>query len=438
MEDIALQGRRIASPKLTASSAHAWYDYYAGYSSSFAEDAIHSLLTEGDSKRVLDPWNGSGTTSVAASLKGHEAIGVDRNPALVVIAKGRHLPASVLQSLVPLVSDVTDVAERRFEGPSLDTLAPDELSAWFAPTAQARLRSLERAIDQVLVGKVSRGPKMPVHPKDLSTLAAFFYCALFTVVRKLTVPFRASNPTWIRRPKQTAQLLVPSWEEIAQSFVDAVTELSGRLRVQHDTTASAPDLRVGAAERINLARKAHLTLGSPPYCTRIDYVIATQPELAVLGYSSVQIQRLRRTMLGSPLTERNTHRVTPPWGPTATGFLGTVHAHPSKASQTYYFRYYNQYLRGLHASVERLHRVTRRDGTVALVVQDSYYKEAHFDLPQIVMEIGERLGRQAQRIDFSVPRTMAAIHPGARAYRDSFRAVESLVVLRPCASDAGS
>ncbi len=274
----------------------------------------------------------------------------------------------------------------------------------------------------------------PVHPRQLSTLAAFFYCALFTVVRQLTAPFRASNPTWIRRPDDASQLLTTEWGVVVDGFVDAANDLSRRLRVEHDTGESSADLRVGAAERMTVDRKVDLTLGSPPYCTRIDYVIATQPELAVLGYSSDQIQNLRRAMLGSPLTRKDSIEIDSACGPLAQSFLNAVKSHPSKASSTYYSRYFGGYLHDLCAALARLHRVTRRDGTIALVVQDSFYKEAHFDLPGIVMEIGQRLGRRAERRDFAVPRTMASIHPGTRVYRSSFKAVESLVVLHPASS----
>jgi hypothetical protein len=423
-----LQATNIANPKLTPCGSQLWYDYYAGYSASFAKDAIAALLSDSNgTNRVLDPWNGSGTTTIAASVKGHRAIGIDRNPALVVIAKGRHLPASVRASLAPLANDITQVAARLLEKPFSAKL-PDELSTWFVADARAQLRALERAVHQVLVdGSVSDSP---VRPGRLSTLAAFFYCALFTVVRQLTAPFRGSNPTWIRRPTDNSQLLSTNWDAMATRFLDACATLADRLLLEHETPESIADLRVGAAERLTVARKVDLTLGSPPYCTRIDYVIATYPELAVLGYRSDQIQRLRRTMLGSPLTRNDGLGDDPRWGRTARRFLKTVEEHPSKASSTYYLRYYTGYLRGLHDALLRLDHLTRRDGTIALVVQDSYYKEAHFDLPAIVTEIGRSLGRSPERLDFDVPRTMASLHPGARAYRSSFRAVESLVVLR--------
>src|SRR5580692_6090361 len=42
-----------------------WYPYYAGFSHDFAQTLMRSLRLERGS-RVLDPWNGSGTTTLSA------------------------------------------------------------------------------------------------------------------------------------------------------------------------------------------------------------------------------------------------------------------------------------------------------------------------------------------------------------------------------------
>ena len=43
-------------------------------------------------------------------------------------------------------------------------------------------------------------------------------------------------------------------------------------------------------------------LSSPPYCTRIDYAVATALELGLLGYTRTEFNSLRLSLLGSPLT----------------------------------------------------------------------------------------------------------------------------------------
>ena len=42
-----------------------WYPYYAGYTTAFAAGVFEAYLSGAES--VLDPWNGSGTTTAVAS-----------------------------------------------------------------------------------------------------------------------------------------------------------------------------------------------------------------------------------------------------------------------------------------------------------------------------------------------------------------------------------
>lgn len=60
-----------------------FFPYYAGYPARFAIDVIRSAGLVPRSS-VLDPWNGSGTTTYAAAQPGHTAIGFDVNPVMIV------------------------------------------------------------------------------------------------------------------------------------------------------------------------------------------------------------------------------------------------------------------------------------------------------------------------------------------------------------------
>jgi hypothetical protein len=78
-----------------------------------------------------------------------------------------------------------------------------------------------------------------------------------------------------------------------------------------------------------------------------------------------------------------------------------------------------------------LRRVTASSGQVILVVQDSYYKEIHNDLPRIVTEMGEAAGLvSAGARHFPIKQLLAGANPKARKYRGpSVSAVESVVAL---------
>ena len=63
-----------------------------------------------------------------------------------------------------------------------------------------------------------------------------------------------------------------------------------------------------------------------------------------------------------------------------------------------------------------------------MVVQDSFYKDIHNDLPKIIAEIANTHNLKLQRReDFVLSRTMAGRNPKVRAYRDSTRATEAVL-----------
>jgi hypothetical protein len=262
----------------------------------------------------------------------------------------------------------------------------------------------------------------------VSPLAAFFYCALFTMVRQLTVPFRTTNPTWVRTAQDREALIDASWSDIDLHFNRDIQRLASRLTLSPPQADLPCTLYEGSAENLALDNPADLVVTSPPYCTRIDYVVATKPELAIMANTQDDLARLRLLMLGTPLT-KDADASASDWGDTASTFMQRVTRHKSKAASTYYYRYYGAYMNRLWASLQAIDNSTRPEGTLAVVVQDSYFKEVHLDLPQIVAEMGDALSRPHSRINFPVATTKAAMHPGSRAYRTSFTAIESLVVL---------
>jgi hypothetical protein len=62
------------------------------------------------------------------------------------------------------------------------------------------------------------------------------------------------------------------------------------------------------------------------------------------------------------------------------------------------------------------------------VVQDSFYKDLHKDLPKAFGAMGQRCGlRLKRREGFAIARTRAGVNPGARSYREAFQTVEAVL-----------
>lgn len=415
--------RHIAAKKWGAG----WVDYYAGFSPRFAKSILeNSSLTPRST--VVDPWNGSGTTTEIASILGFKGYGFDINPVMQVVAKARMLSRPTIPSIKPLMREIIETA-RLHSPPHLDK---DSLGFWFNPNGIKSIRRLESAIQHLLLDHPVYRPLHTLNfHTEVSDVAAFFYNALFKAVRRCLHKFQSSNPTWIRRPRCDDEKLTIRIRDLSSEFRkqinDMLAVLDEVLFCHFDTdyvlgTASSEDLPLKDAS-------ADMILSSPPYCTRIDYAVTTLPELAVLGYSEVDIRVLRDKMIGTSTIAKAQPLVQEDWGATCTDLLEQIKTHTSKASASYYYKSHVQYFAGMSASLSECGRILKPQGRCALVVQDSYYKDVHNNLPQIIAEMAGRRNMILQeRMDFRQKRTMAGVHPGVKEYRKDFGATESVLV----------
>lgn len=420
----------MRNPKMLSGVAKSksWYRYYAGYSPEFVEDMLDRLRVPlGVASRVLDPWNGSGTTTFVAHQRGHSALGFDANPALVVIAKSRLLGTEVLASLDALTDEILDHASKSLiEYPNGD----DPLETWFLPPSAIHIRTIERTIHRILVD--SKTDSIDIH--RMSSLAAFFYVVLFESTRSFLSSCLTSNPTWVKRPKLSDRLHLRVSElhsefRAIQDRLRRKLQSSNVMLYQRDDHSATVELASSRKLPVH-SDSIDVIITSPPYCTRIDYVIAFLPELALLGQGMEGLKSLRDEMIGTPTIVKSTPIINEQWGRQATGLLSEVKKHTSVASGTYYLKYFIQYFNSMSQSLQELRRVIRLGAPCILIVQDSYYKDIHVDLPGILSEMATAIGWQLhERQDFTVNRTKASMNPRARKYRSNFQAVESALAL---------
>jgi hypothetical protein len=420
----------ITNPKRRSSAVSGrdeWYPFYAGFSGVFARELIGSFVTSGR-LTLMDPWNGSGTSTAAAALYGHRALGFDLNPVMAVVAKARLLPRTDLPSVAPLLSDIG----KKMPGCRCAAADGDPLLTWFAPDAAASIRAIDTAIHTLLVSAVAVGSTIDSASK-MSAIAAFFYVALFRAVQRLLARFKSSNPTWIRRPDCAQWRLMPSAVDIRSSFTSQVSEMSTAIEAEPnewDLAGADCTIEVASSERLPVPDgNIDVVLSSPPYCTRIDYGVATSPELAVLGLGMAeQLRQLRGVLIGTPTIRGGSYAPDPAWGTTCNAFLERVLRHPSKAAKSYYYKTYVQYFAAISRSISEISRCIKRGGTCIIVAQDSYFKDVRADLATMFGEIAFEWGLVLSRkVDFTMSRTLATINTKSRGYRPISPAVESVL-----------
>src|SRR5215471_1272563 len=88
-------------PKKARVGRASWYPYYPCFSEGFARAIIQSSNLA-DSARIMDSWNGSGTTTAVGAGMGYAVLGFDLNPVMVVAAKARLLTTGDRAGLMPI------------------------------------------------------------------------------------------------------------------------------------------------------------------------------------------------------------------------------------------------------------------------------------------------------------------------------------------------
>lgn len=405
-----------------------WYPYYAGFTEAFVEQVVRDDL--GHPRSVLDPWSGSGTTAAACAKMRISSVGVDINPVTNIIAYARLTPVSTSASLMPIFRRaLRDVATFRD-----DPHSEDMLRLWFHTDAVISIRAVENAVRAIVVDEGQFPRSRPLaRQSDLPVLACFYYTALFAAVRDLLTSFRASNPTWTKVPKKSRELIRPSQKEIHEAVARRIEFLSKRLSITEELSwlKEQPFLTGSVASLPFKNEQFDACVTSPPYATRIDYVKATLPELAVLGARSADIDHLRQVSTGTPVVRNFDRDQALIHSEAAQKVLERVQSHSSKGSASYYYPWLLKYFSSLQLGLGEATRTVKKSGKLAIVVQDSLYKDVRIDVQRVTCEIMESLGRKIlSRRDFDVKNLRSRQNPRALAHVQSRTNTESLLVFQ--------
>jgi SAM-dependent methyltransferase len=331
--------------------------------------------------RVLDPMAGSGTTLVTAKLRGHEAIGFDRDPLAVLIARSwlTNVPENVVEAKG---KEILIKARSRARSMKLADAYPrnadDETKAfvryWFDPTNRRQLTALADSISRL-------------HDPSLRDL---MWCAFsrLIITKKIGVS-RAMDISHSRPHRSYEKAPVNAFDRFERA-VKYIVNAAPFPKIK----AGCPSASVDFADARHLPvadSSVDMVITSPPYLNAIDYIRGHKFSLIWMGHSIGKLRGVRATNVGTETVAK------PKAGDMATAHIMGLMCPVDELSNRN-AGMLRQYVWDMREILSETKRVLRPGGKAVFVVGNCNIRETFVQNSKCVEGLSAELGMVVSKV----------------------------------------
>ncbi len=327
---------------------------------------------------VLDPFMGSGTTNLEASLLGRNSIGIDVDLFSRFLAKVK---------TTPLPNDDLKKSRGLLEAAisAYGTIKPINgipkfpyRDNWFKPYILQELSYIRNAIDALDTAKDIRD---------------FFQLCFSSIIRAVSEADNNCTRTVVRKSlgktvKEGAaiKLFLQRLERNTNAMIALINAgLSGSIMISGgDDARHMPSV---AANSIDLA------LTSPPYMNAVDYPRTHQLEMYWLGFASGSLTSLKKQHVGTEAVTASDYR--------------TLHKTQSRLANLAISKIYEQdqrrayiaskYIQDMQKNMEEVYRVLKPGKRYVVVVGNNFVRGVQFESWRYLKQIAPKVGYKVEK-----------------------------------------
>lgn len=331
--------------------------------------------------RVLDPMAGSGTTLVIAKLRGHKAVGYDRDPLAVLIA--RSWLTNVKPDDVELkAAKLLDKARSRARGMRIADAYPraadDETKAfvryWFDTTNRVQLTALSESISRL-------------HDPSLRDL---MWCAFSRLIITKKIGVSLAMDISHSRPHRSYEKAPVNAFDRFEHAVNQVIKSSPFSN--SDSDYSAGSMGFADARKLPVGNNSvDMVITSPPYLNAIDYIRGHKFSLIWMGHSLKKLRSVRTTNVGTETIAKTEE------GDTATERIMQMMC-PVKNLSKRNAGMLRGYVRDMRAVLSETKRVLRPGKKAVFVVGNCNLSETFVQNSKCIEGLAGELGMKVSKI----------------------------------------
>jgi len=368
-----LDGRCVEFPDglRTAEFTHTMHRFPGKFVPQVARELL-MLVEANEQSLIADPFCGSGTSLVEASLSGIPTVGVDYDPLAVLISTAKTVALSTAQ-----LADLRRYwAGKIGEGDTADLLHDvPNLHHWFKPAIARQLAFIKEKALKI----------------EDEAARAFSVVVLSSIIRRVSNADDQTQKTYV---SGTLKKTPPMPRELFPAFLDKALKGMGDYAIcrRAPVVVQRADARTWRS-----SRPVDGIVTSPPYIDSIDYVYNQMLEYfwlyELLGIASVdEVRELRKKPVGFRRSDvdaglERLSRKSPVVAELLEPFVTTIRAVSAKEAENVigYFEDFSKHLQVAKRSM-------RPGGVYALVIGESHIRGVTIPTPTILSALFEAHG----------------------------------------------
>jgi hypothetical protein len=387
---------------------HRWYHYKEGFSPILVEKAIElSGLGKGDV--ILDPFNGSGTTTLTASSKGYYAIGIEVNPFTSFLARAKTKSANI--------SEFDCWSEKVINAAKKGR--PSRLIGYstFSKTEKAKKWLFNDGVLCSFEGGWEKSVSIKSHSLRALIRLALISSGMENCNAKRDGKCLRYRKTWAERTRDSITYIASLEAKLAQIKNDIETEI-----LQCHPTVINGDVRK-ELRRLKADQKFKLCVTSPPYLNTFDYTDIYRPEL-FLGHFVNNASELYKLRLKTVRSHVQAKWESPKKSDFGTLYDATIDHLDANSTELFDKRIplmIQAYFEDMAKILTDLKSCARDGAQAWLVVSNSAYADREIPVDLIIADLGANIGWNLKEVAVleNIKRRKSRYSPSIDTLRES-------------------
>lgn len=387
---------------------HRWYYYKEGFSPRLVEQAIELACLQ-QTDVIVDPFNGAGTTTLTAAIKGYQSIGIEVNPFTSFLASAKTKSAKI--SEFDRWSEKVVSAARKGRNSRLIGYST------FSKTEKSNKWLFHDEVLRSFEGGWEESCSIKSHSLRALIRLALISSGMENCNAKRDGKCLRYRKTWAERKRDSTTFLASLETKLAEVKEDIESEI---LRC-HPTIINGDVRKV--LQRLKEDQKFKLCVTSPPYLNTFDYTDIYRPEL-FLGHfvnDTDELYKIRLKAVRSHLQAKWPNPKKSNFGSLYGAAIEHVKSNLSELMDKRVPLMIQAYFEDMSKILSDL-KCRAQDGAQAwLVVSNSAYADKEIPVDLILADIGSSLGWKLKEVAVleNIERRKTKYSPSIETLRES-------------------